>query len=200
MSSNYKKNSPGEDRFEIRLSGSGGQGLISAGMLLAEAISIGDKRNAVQTQSYGPEARGGATRCDVVVSSHEIYYPECTSFDILVALTQEASDKYSLGVKAGGLLIVDKNAVDVVGGDIKPHRIPFIHSAKEKLGNELPANIVALGFIAEYTGIVTKKSLENSIRERFEGSRYLNMNVKAVKIGYELAKEEKSKSSRKKKR
>ena len=82
-----------EDRYEVRLSGSGGQGLILAGVMLAEAVGVGDGKNAVQTQSYGPEARGGASRSDVVIAEGEIYYPKTMKLDLLLALTQEACDK-----------------------------------------------------------------------------------------------------------
>ena len=83
------------ERYEVRLSGSGGQGLILAGIILAEAVAIYDGKNAVQTQSYGPEARGGASKSDVVLSNIKIRYPKATKLDLLLALSQEAADKYS---------------------------------------------------------------------------------------------------------
>ncbi|MBT3756027.1 MAG: 2-oxoacid:ferredoxin oxidoreductase subunit gamma, partial [Candidatus Cloacimonetes bacterium] len=97
-------------RTEIRLSGSGGQGLITAGIILARAAVI-DKNRVTQTQSYGPESRGGASRADVIISNATFYYPEATHFDVLLALSQEACDKYSEDLKPDGILIADSTFV-----------------------------------------------------------------------------------------
>src|SRR4030042_17730 len=94
-------------RFEVRLSGEGGQGMILAGVILAEAAAIYDDKNAIQTQSYGPEARGGACKSEVIISDEEIDYPKATHIDLLLALTQESCDKYIRELKQGGLLVVD---------------------------------------------------------------------------------------------
>ena len=94
------------DRTEIRLAGEGGQGMILAGIILAEAAAIYDNKNAVQTQSYGPEARGGASKSEVIISRGEIDYPEVINADVLVALSQEACDKYSSDLKKDGLLLL----------------------------------------------------------------------------------------------
>ncbi|HHS51141.1 MAG TPA: 2-oxoacid:ferredoxin oxidoreductase subunit gamma [candidate division Zixibacteria bacterium] len=175
-----------EDRYEIRLSGSGGQGMITAGVILAEAISVGDNKNAVHTQSYGPEARGGMARCDVVVSSNEIYFPEATELDLLLALTQESVDAYTHLLKPGGVLIVDSDFVKH-----KPDReyieVPFVETTREKLGATIATNVVCLGFIAQHTKIVTKKSLESVLVERFP-TKFEASNLKAIKLGYDLAK------------
>ncbi|RKZ30548.1 hypothetical protein DRQ36_05175 [bacterium] len=175
-----------ESRFEIRLSGSGGQGLITAGVILAEAIAVGDGRNAAHTQSYGPEARGGRTRCDVIVSDGDIYFPEAVRLDLLLSLTQEAANAYTPLLKEKGLLIIDEDAVER-----KPDRdfiaAPFLKKTKEKIGTVVPANIVCLGFIAEYLGLVTKKSLEKSVLERFP-EKFAKSNKAALKLGFELAK------------
>ncbi|MFH0931386.1 MAG: 2-oxoacid:acceptor oxidoreductase family protein, partial [Candidatus Zixiibacteriota bacterium] len=101
-----------EDRYDIRLSGSGGQGLIFAGTILAESLGVYEDKNVAQTQSYGPEARGGASRSDLVFSSGEIYYPKAIKLDLLLALTQEACDTYYLNLKDDGILLVDSNLVD----------------------------------------------------------------------------------------
>ena len=95
-------------RVEIRLSGSGGQGMILAGVILAEAIGINDGKNVVQTQSYGPEARGGASRSDVVISDTEIDYPKSLRIDVLLCLTQQSYDSYHSLVKPGGLCSICK--------------------------------------------------------------------------------------------
>ena len=102
-------------RTEIRLAGEGGQGMILAGIILAEAASIYDGKMAVQTQSYGPEARGGASKSEVVIAAGEIDHPEVLSADVVVTLSQEAYDKYAASVKPGGLLIVDDEKVSHIG-------------------------------------------------------------------------------------
>ncbi|HNT53007.1 MAG TPA: 2-oxoacid:acceptor oxidoreductase family protein, partial [Candidatus Syntrophosphaera sp.] len=96
--------------YEIRLSGSGGQGLILAGIILARAAVL-DKRRVTQTQSYGPESRGGSSRADVIISDREIHFPEATNFDCLLALTQEACDKYLFDLRENGILIIDTTNV-----------------------------------------------------------------------------------------
>src|SRR4030065_737676 len=99
------------ERTEIRLAGEGGQGLILAGVILAEAAAIYDGKQVIQTQSYGPEARGGASKAEVVIGDGEIDYPEVIHADVLVALSQEACDRYAANVKKNGLLIVDEEKV-----------------------------------------------------------------------------------------
>lgn len=182
-----KKNGFIEDRYEIRLSGSGGQGLITAGVILAEAISVGDGKNAVHTQSYGPEARGGMARCDVIVSTEEIYFPEATKLDLLLALTQKSSDEYIKLLKDKGILIIDTNYVKH-----KPERpfvaVPFVEATREKLGSVVATNVVCLGFITQYTRIVSKKSMELFLAGRFP-KKFEESNLKALRLGYELAKE-----------
>ena len=98
------------ERLEIRLAGMGGQGMILAGVLLADA-AIRDGKNAVQTQSYGPEARGGASRSEVIISSDEIDYPEVIQADVVLCMSQHACDKYAHPLKLDGLLIVDSGHV-----------------------------------------------------------------------------------------
>ena len=98
-------------RYELRFSGAGGQGLITAGIILAEAASIIEGKSAVQSQSYGPEARGGASKSEVIISDGPIDYPKATIVDACLAMTQEAADKYANGIKPGGLLLLDADFV-----------------------------------------------------------------------------------------
>ena len=102
------------DRYEIRLSGSGGQGLVLAGIILAEAAGIYEGKNVVQTVSYGPAARGGTSRADVVISDQEIDYPKAMGVDILLAMTQMASDESISDLKPSGVLVVDSQLVGQV--------------------------------------------------------------------------------------
>ncbi|MDP2727657.1 MAG: 2-oxoacid:acceptor oxidoreductase family protein, partial [Dehalococcoidia bacterium] len=103
-----------KDRVEIRLAGMGGQGLILAGLMLARAAAIYDGKNAVQSQSYGVQQRGGPSQSEVIISDGDIDYPRIVSADILVALTQEACDQHFLNLRKGGTLIVDSGLVDRV--------------------------------------------------------------------------------------
>ena len=116
-----------DDRIEIRLAGEGGQGMILAGIILAEAAAIYDGKNAVQTQSYGPEARGGASKAEVIISEDKIDFPEVISADVLLVLSQEACDKYASNLKKTGVLIVD---ADQVG------RIPVTSAVKLPITRE----------------------------------------------------------------
>lgn len=174
-----------EDRYEIRLSGSGGQGLILAGVMLAEAIGVGDGKNVVQTQSYGPEARGGASRSDVVIAEGEIYYPKTMKLDLLLALTQEACDKYYADLKENGILIVDSTMVTQVPTK-KYYGLPFVRLAREEIGHVMVANVIALGAIAELTGIVTHDSLKEVVLGRAPRGTE-EKNQKALELGFSAA-------------
>lgn len=175
--------------YEIRLSGAGGQGLILVGKILAEAAAIYDEKNATQSQSYGPEARGGASRSEVIISDGDIDYPKATNIDMLLAMTQEASDKYSSDVKSGGIVIVDSGFVkEPPQGDFKVYSFNITGTAEEKIGKKLVANIVALGTIEKLSKIISEKALINAIRARVpKGTE--DTNIKAFKYGQGLVEE-----------
>ncbi len=176
-------------RTEFRLSGSGGQGLLLAGIVLAEAAILEDK-NAVQTQSYGPEARGGASKAEVVISDDDIDYPKATDPDFLLALTPESYKTYGVLMKKG-LIIVDESVV--LSDEIKARtvRVPILKTAAEDLGKKVVANIVALGALAGISGIVGEKTLELAVRNRVpKGTEELNLS--ALRRGFELAETAKS--------
>ncbi|SHH50064.1 2-oxoacid:acceptor oxidoreductase family protein [Tepidibacter thalassicus] len=161
---------------EIRLTGSGGQGLILAGIILAES-AIMSSINAIQSQSYGPEARGGASKSEVIISDEEINFPKVICPDLLLCLTQKAYDQYGKNIKKNGILIVDSSVN--ISNNISAnnfYKIPIIKTAKEKVGREMVANIVALGAIKEVTQMVNTESLKNAILARVpQGSEDLNM-------------------------
>ena len=160
-------------RFEIRLAGSGGQGLVLAGVILAEAAGIYDGKFVCQTQSYGPEARGGASKSEVVISDAEIDYPKAIRPDVLLALSQKSLDAYLGDLKAGGALLVDADLVQEVPA-VGALSIPFTRLAREA-GKELMANIVALGALAAITGAVSPAALKAAVLARVPaGSRELN--------------------------
>jgi len=175
-------------RYEIRLSGEGGQGLVLAGKVLAEAAAIYDDKNATQSQSYGPEARGGASRSEVIISDEDIDYPKAVNIDLLLALTQESVNRYHKDLKAGGLLLVDEEAAkELPEGSFKVYKLPIIGIARDKVGKALVANIVALGIITELAGVVSQEAVEAAILARVpKGTEELNL--RAFKAGVEAAK------------
>ena len=180
-----------DERYEVRLSGSGGHGVILACVMLARAIGIDPKRNVVQTQSYGPEARGGASRADLVMAKGEIFYPKTMKLDLLLAFTQEACDKYCQDLKSDGLLIVDSTMVTKV--PIKnSYGFPFIRLARERVGHPMVANVIALGAIAELSGIVHRDAIKAIVKE-FAPKGTEDKNLKALQLGFEIAKKAKRK-------
>jgi len=173
---------------EIRFSGSGGQGLILAGIILARA-AVEDGLNVTQTQSYGPESRGGYSRADVVISNEDINYPEATNLDILLSLTQEACDKYIFDLKRKGILICDTSHVKNISIiNDNTYEVPFTEIAQKELGSEIPTNILSLAFVVKVTNIVNEKSLETAIRASVRPA-FIDLNIKAMKLGFKLAKE-----------
>ncbi len=175
-------------RYEVRLSGEGGQGLVLAGKVLAEAAAIYDDKNATQSQSYGPEARGGASRSDVIISDDDIDYPKAVNIDLLLALTQESVNRYCKDLKGDGMLLVDEDAVSTMPeGTFKMFKVPIISTARDTVGRVLVANIVALGVITELAGVVSGQAVESAILARVpKGTEELNL--RAFKAGVEVAK------------
>ncbi len=172
--------------YEIRLSGSGGQGLILAGIILARAAVI-EGRRVTQTQSYGPESRGGSSRADVIISDQEIYFPEATHFNCLLALTQESCDKYLFDLRDTGILIIDTTYVkNLALAAENTYELPFTDIAQEKLGSPISTNILSLSFLVKVTGIVKESSLQQSISETVKPA-FVDLNLKAMKLGFELA-------------
>ncbi len=174
-------------RYELRLSGSGGQGLILAGKILAEAAAIYDGKNATQSQSYGPEARGGSSRSEVIISDEEIDYPKAVNIDLLLAFTQEACDKYHKDIKETGILIIDSGYItNVPKIKAKIYAVPITEIAENEVGKSLVANIVALGIITELCKVVSKEAVESAILSRVpKGTEELNL--KAFKTGIAAA-------------
>lgn len=174
-----------EPRFEIRLAGEGGQGLILAGLILAEAATLFDAKNATQIQSYGPEARGGASRSEVIISNGEIDYPKVTSADLLLAMSQEACDKFFRETKPEGLVVVDSDSVTRVPTN-RAIKVPISDLAERATGRRITANIVALGLIVGLTNVVSRDALRQSVVARApKGTEELN--VKALEAGFEVA-------------
>ncbi len=177
------------ERYEIRLSGEGGQGLVLAGVILAEAAGIYGDKHVAYTQSYGPESRGGGCRSDLIISDEPIDYPICTQLDLLLCLTQRACDSFWPKLKAGGVLIADaKRVTQLPAGPFQVYSIPILQTARHKLGREVAANIICLGVIAKLSGIVSKEALEQAVLSRVpRGTEETNR--RALEAGYALAAE-----------
>jgi len=174
------------DRYEIRLSGSGGQGLILMGIILAEAIGIYDGKYVAQTQSYGPEARGGSSKSEVIVSDEEIDYPKAMKLDLLLAMNQKSCDEFFPDLKPEGTLIVDSTFVTQLPTP-KAFQIPFTRIAREKFKREVVANIIALGTLSQLTPIVSAKAIESAVLARVpRGTEKLNRD--ALRAGIAAAK------------
>ena len=175
------------EKFRFLLSGSGGQGVITMAIILAEAAALHENRVAVQSQSYGPEARGGATRSDVILSDSEIYYPKVNQPNVLVALTNEAASKYLGLIRPGGICVYDSELVQPSAAvDFKRYGIPLFRAVKEKFGRTQAYNVCVLGALATITGAVKTASLEKVLEGRFAPAHHA-ANKAALELGVELA-------------
>ncbi|MBC8208131.1 MAG: 2-oxoacid:acceptor oxidoreductase family protein [Desulfobulbaceae bacterium] len=175
-----------DQRYEIRFSGSGGQGIITAAVVMADAVAREAGKHVCQTQSYGPEARGGKSKAEVVVSDSPIDYPKALSIDLLLAMTQVACDAYFFDIRPEGLLVVDSDLVDQVPTS-RAVTIPFTRIARELTGKELVANMVALGAVGLLSGQVSMTGLEAALMKRVpKGTE--EMNRQALQAGIVEAK------------
>jgi len=174
------------EKKEIRLSGTGGQGLILAGIIMADA-AIRDGKNSVQSQSYGPEARGGASRSEVIIGDGEIDYPKVSNPDVLLVMSQEACDKFARDLSRGGIIIADSTYVEKLPEvDGVVYQLPISKTAREETGREMVANVVALGVVARITGIVSREALTEALMARIpRGTEEINR--KALELGWQLA-------------
>lgn len=172
-------------KLEIRLGGSGGQGIIMAAIVLAEAAGIFEGCQVSQTQSYGPEARGGVCKSEVVISDVPIDYPKVTRPDYLLAMNQASVNTYFKDLKESGLLIVDSTFVDTLPtGKVIP--IPFTKIARELFGTDMVANMVALGALVYLSGCVTMESIEAALKARVPAGTE-DLNINALRAGVEPA-------------
>ena len=174
-------------RFEVRLSGTGGQGLVTAGIILAHAAII-DGKNAVQTQVYGPESRGGACRSEVIIADAAIDYPQVTQPDITLVMSQESYDRFGNDVKPGGTLVVDSTFIKETGDieGIKVFSKPITEIVKRRLSTVIVANIVALTILSEFAHIVKPESLLKAVFAHVP-HKFAELNESAFKLGRELA-------------
>jgi len=180
-------------RKEVRFAGFGGQGIIRAGLMLAMASSIYAGKNAVQTQSYGPESRGGSCKSEVVISDEEIDYPKVDDPDVLVVMSQEAFNTYAKTVKPNGTLIFDPNMVPrhEFKGNARVFMVPSTKIAEE-LGKTIVANVVMLGALVAITDLTSAEAFKNSLLSNIpKGTEKLNLTAfeKGYEYGRKLLKE-----------
>jgi 2-oxoglutarate ferredoxin oxidoreductase subunit gamma len=173
--------------MECRLSGSGGQGIILAGIILAEAAAIYEGKEVAQTQDYGPAARGDSSKTDIIISAEPIIYPKCSRLDLLLALSQRGYDENLLSVKRNGVIIIDSDNVRPAGrGGII--RLPMTTLALERAGSAVSVNMVALGVIAAAADVVRIESVELSMLERVP-PHTREQNRAALMAGFQAAQE-----------
>jgi len=174
-------------RKEIRISGFGGQGVVLIGIILGKALALYDNMEAVMTQAYGPEARGGASSSNIVVSDREIAFPFVQQPDILVTLSQEAYTKFRPTAKPDALILIDD---DLVKPDPDDHvyGIPATHLAEE-LGRRIVANVVMLGFFTAISGIVSREAIEEAIKTTVK-KKTIPLNMQAFSVGFDFAHKE----------
>lgn len=171
-------------RVEIRFAGFGGQGIIKSGIIVAASACIYSGKNAVQTQSYGPESRGGACRSEVVISEEEIDFPKVVEPDILVVMSQHAYNEYAENVKPGGTIIMDPDMISQEKDfkNVKVFRIPATKIAEE-LGRKIFANVVMLGALVAITNVLDENAVKESIKANIpKGTEELNLT--AFEKGY----------------
>ncbi len=180
-------------RFELRIAGFGGQGIVLTGQIIGQAVCIYDKGFATLTQSYGPESRGGACTAEVVVSSKPIDYPYVQNPDVLIVLSQEAYTKYAQDLSNDTLVITDMDLVKPNSSNSRPPlSIPATRMARE-LGRPVVANIIVLGFLAAVSDLVSADALRRSILASVpKGTEELNM--KAFELGYDYGLKQKNRS------
>jgi 2-oxoglutarate ferredoxin oxidoreductase subunit gamma len=166
--------------------GAGGQGVITAAIILGDAAAIYEGLNAVQTQVYGPEARGGSTRADVVISKDPIRFPKVVNPHVLVCLTQEAYDKYGRIVQPGGVLLIDSLYVtNIKNTEARQVILPLFEATKKEIGNPVVFNIAVLGAVLALTKIVRPESVIKALESKI-APQYLQMNTKALELGMDI--------------
>lgn len=173
-------------RSRLVFSGSGGQGVITAAIILAEAAVIHEGMNATQSQSYGAAARGGATRSDVIISEQEIDFPVVSQPNILVCLTQQAYTSFAPDIRPGGTLLTDPRFVETTKNvDARQIELPMYEQVMEKIGKPIVFNICVLGALVGISDLVKTDSVLKAITERVPKD-FVEMNSIALNIGYEL--------------
>ena len=174
------------ERCRMVFSGSGGQGVITAAIILAEAAVLHEDLTAVQTQAYGAAARGGATRSDVIISDSPINFPKVIQPNVLVCLTQEAYTKFFGIIRPGGLLLMDTRFVTPqLKVDAVQRELPMYQTVMDKIGKPIVFNICMLGAVVGLTQLVRAASIMKVLEQRIP-SGFIDMNRQALELGLEL--------------
>ena len=175
------------ERCRIIFSGSGGQGVITAAIILAEAAVLHEDLIAVQSQSYGPEARGGASRSDVIIADTDIRFPKVIQPNVLVCLTQEAYNKFSVLIRPGGLLLTDSHYVkEERKTDARQVELAMYRTVMDKIGRPIVFNICMLGALLGLTQLVKIDSIMKVLESRIPAG-FLDLNNQALELGLKLA-------------
>jgi 2-oxoglutarate ferredoxin oxidoreductase subunit gamma len=177
-------------RFEIRIAGFGGQGVITIGRILGTAFSVYQGKNSVNTQSYGPESRGGACRSEVVVSDGDINYPYVRRADIFIALSQTALDTYLGDLKEGGILLIDPQAIDQVPRRerYRTYAIPTMEIARQTGGVKFQ-NSAALGALFPLIEEVIEEAALKQALTKNVPPKTVDANLKAFELGREYVRQ-----------
>ena len=174
------------ERSRIVFSGSGGQGVITAAIIVAKAAAIYENKHAIQSQSYGAAARGGATRSDVIIDDDDINFPKVIQPNILVSLTQESYNKFSPIIRPGGLLLVDSRYVSVEKKvDAKHVALPMYETVMDKIGKPIVFNICMLGTLLGVTGLIAPDSILKVLETTIPPD-FMEMNKKALDLGIKM--------------
>jgi len=177
-----------QKRTEIRISGLGGQGVVLTGEIFGRA-SVYDEKHVVQTQSYGAEARGSATKSEVIIADKKIGFPIVRKCDVLVAMSQTVLEKHLKDLKEDGTLLVDEDLVrDVPKIRAKIFKIPATKMAETKLKSKIFANMIMLGALTKITGIISQQAVEKAINGSVPNKTQKN-NILGFRIGFELIKQ-----------
>jgi 2-oxoglutarate ferredoxin oxidoreductase subunit gamma len=156
-----------------------------ASLLLGRAAVLFDGKEAVCTQTHGPEARGGASRADVIISGGPVDYPYVTQPDVLVVMFQEAYERFRPGLRSGGVLIVDSDLVHPGGDEVEALGLPASSLARE-LGAPIVANVVMLGYLVGVTGAVSGEAAREAIRTTID-QKAVDLDLRAFEAGLSRA-------------
>jgi len=171
-------------RYEVRIGGFGGQGVVTMAVVAGETASLYDRKFVVQTQSYGPEARGGASKSEIVISDEEIDFPKVQAPDVFVVLSRAAYLEYVAGMKDDGILIIDEDLVKIesdLPDKMKVYKIPATRIADKEVGNKQATNVVMLGAFAVITKVLSIEGLKARIEEKWP--RFAKSNMLALELG-----------------
>lgn len=183
-------------RYEVRIGGFGGQGVVTMAVVIGETASLIDKKYCVQTQSYGPEARGGASKSEIVISDEEVDFPKVQEPDVFIVMSRAAYLEYIGGLKENGVLIIDEDLVEIEGElpkGVTVYKIPATRIADKEVGSKQATNVVMLGAFVAITKSLSAKGLRKRIEERWP--RFVKTNLKALELGMKAGKKALAESS-----